>query len=253
MYRKILTVFVIFFFVTTGCSRIATPADSTIPQNSQVQPAPQEKPEEHSTPSEADLLETFNYHDVTSIAVLVNKQNELPSDYVPPDLVDVDIPFTFSEKVEKRKMRQEAAEKLAELFDVAKQNNIILYGVSGYRSYQTQKSLFAYFTQRDGSEEKANQISARPGESEHQTGLAMDVSAQSVNFGLVENFGDTEEYSWLKDNAHHSGYVIRYPKGKEIITEYSYEPWHLRYVGKELATKLYEEKITYEEYLFFRI
>ncbi len=109
-------------------------------------------------------------------------------------------------------MLKEAAEKLEELFAAAKKENIILYGVSGYRSYQTQKYLFTSFTQRYGSEEKANQISARPGQSEHQTGLAMDVSSQSVNFGLEEEFGDTKEYAWLKENAHHYGYIVRYPK-----------------------------------------
>lgn len=197
--------------------------------------------------------ETINFHDTASIAVLVNKENKLPSDYVPPDLVEVNIPFTFTEKADKRCMRQEAAKQLGELFTAAQKENVILYGVSGYRSYQTQRDLFASFTQRYGSEEEANQISARPGESEHQTGLAMDVTSQSVHFSLDQQFGDTEEYIWLEKNAHDYGFIIRYPKGKEHITEYTYEPWHLRYVGEELAAKLYEQKITYEEYLFFRV
>lgn len=263
MFKKLLIFSLLALFLTSGCSPVAPPPAAP-PQDNP--PISQEKPEEKTISSpETDLLDTFmlkigeatkdtlSYNDVNSVAVLVNKQNELPSSYVPPDLVEVNIPFTFKGKAEKKMMRVEAAEKLAELFTAAKEKSIVLYGVSGYRSYQTQKSLFAYFTQRDGSEEKANQISARPGESEHQTGLAMDVTSQSVNFGLVENFGDTKEYTWLKENAHHFGYIIRYPKGKEQITEYSYEPWHLRYVGKELAAKLYKEKITYEEYLFFRI
>lgn len=196
---------------------------------------------------------TIDYQNTDSITVLVNKENDLPADYIPPDLVDVNIPFTFKEQAEKRMMRQEAASKLEELFAAGKEQNIILYGVSGYRSYQTQKGLFASFVRRYGSEDKANQISARPGQSEHQTGLAMDVTSQSVNFGLEETFGDTSEYSWLMDNAHRFGFIIRYPKGKEYLTEYTYEPWHLRYVGQELATMLYEKNITYEEYLFFKI
>lgn len=196
---------------------------------------------------------TVDYHAEDSITVLVNKANELPADYVPSDLVDVNILFTFKEQAEKRMMRQEAASKLEELFAAGKEQNIILYGVSGYRSYQTQESLFASFVRRYGSEEQANQISAKPGQSEHQTGLAMDVTAQSVNFGLEEKFGNTVEYSWLIENAHRFGFIIRYPKGKEYLTEYTYEPWHLRYIGQELATKLYEQNITYEEYLFFRI
>ncbi|MGI6450461.1 MAG: M15 family metallopeptidase [Desulfitobacteriia bacterium] len=263
MLRKVLSFLVLMILITSGCAQTTPSAGVESPPEDNNHP--QESRDKDYPLSPSDYLdnfllkigeatrETISYKDVASVTVLVNKQNELPADYVPPDLVYVDIPFTFSEKVEKRMMRQEAAGKLEELFAAAKEKNIILYGVSGYRSYQTQKSLFAYFTQRDGSEEKANQISARPGESEHQTGLAMDVSSQSVNFGLVENFGDTEEYAWLKDHAHEYGFIIRYPKGKEHITEYSYEPWHLRYVGIELATKLYEENLTYEEYLFFKI
>jgi len=228
--------------VSPGNSKpnIGTPPNTDIKDNFQLQIGEATK-------------ETVAYKDIESVAVLVNKQNSIPADYVPPDLVYVDIPFTFSEKVEKRMMRKEAAEKLEELFKAAKEENVILYGVSGYRSYETQKALFAYYVQRDGSEEKANMISARPGQSEHQTGLAMDVSCQSVNYGLNENFGDTPEYAWLKDNAHLFGFIIRYPKGKEHITGYSYEPWHLRYVGVELATALHELDMTYEEYLFFRI
>jgi len=256
----LLLVLIIFFL--SGCAQ-TTPS-------TEVTPPPQDNPPQENGDKDYPLppkdyvdnfllkigeatRETISYKDIASVAVLVNKQNELPADYVPPDLVYVNIPFTFNEKVEKRMMRKEAAEKLEELVAAAKEENIILYGVSGYRSYQTQKALFAYFTQRDGSEEKANMISARPGESEHQAGLAMDVSSQSVNFGLVENFGDTKEYAWLKDHAHKYGFIIRYPKGKEHITGYSYEPWHIRYVGVDLATKLYEEDLTYEEYLFFKI
>lgn len=265
MLKKLLVFFMIVSFITSGCGRISPSVNSNLPPKDNLSGQGDHPVADSNPPPETDYVDNFmlkigeatkeaiSYRDTESIAVLVNKQNELSPDYVPSDLIEVNIPFTFKEKADKRLMRREAADHLAELFNAAKENHIILYGVSGYRSYQTQKSLFSYFTQRDGSEEKANQISARPGESEHQTGLAMDISSQSVNFGLVENFGDTKEYAWLKDHAHLYGYVIRYPKGKEHITEYTYEPWHLRYVGKELATRLYEENLTYEEYLFFRI
>jgi len=239
-----ITVFAIIF--TNGCSK---PAEHNSPPII-IQDLP---PDTFLLERGAAVQEAFNYQDITAVTVLVNKQNGLPANYTPPDLVEVNIPFTFQEKAEKRMLRKEAALHLEELFAAAKENGIILYGVSGYRSYLTQKYLFEYFTRRDGSEEKANQISARPGESEHQSGLAMDVSCQSVNFGLIESFGRTPEYEWLKDNAHLFGFIIRYPQGKEHITEYSYEPWHLRYVGTELAASLYDNRMTYEEYLFFRI
>ncbi len=262
MGARVLSLILITFFTTLalGCTQIEPP---------NTQPAPTPAPEQGQTAPDlsddttylesflvkrgAAVQEALNYSDVASVTVLVNKQNHLPSDYIPPDLVEPDIPFTFDEKAEKRLLRQEASSHLEELFTAAKENGFILYGVSGYRSYETQKNLFQYFVRRDGSEEKANQISARPGESEHQSGLTMDVTSKSVNFGLVKSFGETKEYAWLKDNAHLFGYIVRYPQGKEHITEYTYEPWHLRYVGQELALNLYESDMPYEEYLFFRI
>lgn len=256
-YRAILNIIIVFFTILLplGCAQLNPPDRQ--PSHGQDQ--------DGSKIYTDDFLETFlikrgaavqeglNYSDVASITVLVNKQNHLPAGYHPPDLVEVDIRFTFAEKSEKRLMRQEAAFYLEQLFAAAEEDNIILYGVSGYRSYQTQKYLFQHFTQRYGSERKANQISARPGESEHQTGLAMDVTSESVNFNLKQIFGETKEYEWLKDNAHLFGYIVRYPQGKEHITEYTYEPWHLRYIGLDLAMDLYENNISYEEYLFFRI
>ncbi|MDR0434109.1 MAG: M15 family metallopeptidase, partial [Gracilibacteraceae bacterium] len=124
-----------------------------------------------------------------------------------------------------------------------------IYGVSGYRSYGTQVSIFDYNVGRFGSEEEANRISARPGESEHQTGLVMDVSTAAVNYALEQSFDQTPEYGFIRDNAHKYGFVVRYPQGKEDITGYMYEPWHLRYFGPELAAALYEAEQTYEEYL----
>lgn len=256
---KALGVIITFFtFISlAGCAQPLPPDQPLSPkQGQQNSPVISEDPPYFETflvKRGAAAKEAVSYKDVSAITVLVNKQNHLPEGYVPPDLVEVEIPFTFADKSEKRMMREEAAHHLEELFAAAKDNGVILYGVSGYRSYQTQKYIFAYNINRFGSEEEANQISARPGESEHQSGLAMDVSSQSVNYGLVKIFGDTKEYEWLKDNAHLFGYTIRYPQGKEHITEYTYEPWHLRYVGKELAEELYANNFSYEEYLFFRI
>ncbi|WP_432409628.1 M15 family metallopeptidase [Wukongibacter sp. M2B1] len=95
----------------------------------------------------------------------------------------------------------------------------------------------------------ANQTSAKPGESEHQTGLAMDVSSPSVNFQLTQYYSQTREGKWLVENAPKHGFIIRYPAGKEYITGYNYEPWHIRYVGKNAAEFIMNENITLEEYL----
>jgi D-alanyl-D-alanine carboxypeptidase len=182
-----------------------------------------------------------------SILVLVNKEHPLPADYEPNDLVEPQVPFSFDEKVQKRLMRKEAARALEELFEASEKEGLSLYAVSGYRSYERQEAIFAYNASLHG-EEKANQFSARPGESEHQTGLAMDVSSPAVQFDLIEAFADTPEGRWLEENAARFGFIIRYPKDKTHITQYQYEPWHLRYVGKEAAQEMAAKHLTLEEH-----
>ncbi len=181
------------------------------------------------------------------ILVLVNKTRNLPSDYKPDDLVIPNIKFSFEENLEKKYMRKDAAIALQNLFDAAKQNNISLFGVSGYRSYQRQELIFEAKANKYGRD-IANKTSALPGQSEHQTGLAMDISCSSVNYLLTEQFGQTPEGKWLKDNAYKFGFIIRYPKDKTDITGYNYEPWHVRYVGKNAAKVINENNITLEEY-----
>lgn len=182
----------------------------------------------------------------SSIVVLVNKQYDL-GDYEPDDLVTVEVP-TVLENPEVKQLRKEAADQLKEMFKFAEESGITLLARSGYRSYNTQTQLFESYASNHG-EEAANKYSARPGESEHQTGLAMDITSESVNYQLTEAFGETSEGIWVSENAHEFGFIIRYLQGKEHITGYIYEPWHLRYVGEELATEIYESGLTFEEYL----
>ena len=182
-----------------------------------------------------------------AITVLINKQFALPEEYEPSDLTEPNVPFLFKEKLQKRLMRKEAADALEKLFAAAEEDGIKLAGASGYRSYATQKSLFASYVQRDG-EEAASRYSARPGHSEHSTGLAMDVSGISGKCAVKDCFGDTEEAKWLGEHVYEHGFIIRYPQGKEDITGYKYEPWHLRYVGLELAVAIKESGLTLEEY-----
>lgn len=183
----------------------------------------------------------------SEITVVVNKQRSLPADYIPDDLVEPNVPFPFTEKVEKRMMRKEAAAALEKLFAGAKEDGIELYAVSGYRSYRTQKSLYETYVQTQGAEHAA-QYSAVPGKSEHQTGLAMDVSGADPQTRLEESFANTPEGKWLAAHCAEYGFIIRYPKGREETTGYAYEPWHLRYVGKELAQELMSKGMTLEDY-----
>lgn len=183
-----------------------------------------------------------------NLLALVNKQYALPEDYVPSDLVRPNVPFSFGNlDIEKAYLRKEAAEKLEAMFAAARADGIQLYAVSGYRSYQRQAQLFEIEVQKVGRE-AAELVVAFPGNSEHQSGLAMDISGASIDYVLTENFADTPEGRWLAENAHKYGFILRYPKGKENITGYSYEPWHFRYVGEEVAAIIYEKGITLEEY-----
>jgi D-alanyl-D-alanine carboxypeptidase len=145
-------------------------------------------------------------------------------------------------------MRAEAAEHFHKLVEAAKEEGYEIVMTTAYRSYSFQKILWDNYVAREG-EEAANRFSARPGQSEHQTGLAVDISSPSVNYALTEDFADTDEGIWIAENAHKFGFIIRFPKGKEHITGYLYEPWHLRYVGEKVATRIYEQELTLEEYL----
>ncbi|MGM7428811.1 M15 family metallopeptidase [Bacillus pacificus] len=182
-----------------------------------------------------------------SIQAVVNKEYGLPEDYKPEDLVVPNVPFSFSGTLEKSYLRKEAAEALEKLFDLAKKEGIQLNAVSGFRSYDYQKNLYANNVKRKG-QEHTDRFSAKPGHSEHQTGLTMDVSSKSANNELELTFANTKEGKWLKENAHRAGFIIRYPKGKESITGYAYEPWHIRYVG-DIAESIYKKKLTLEEYM----
>ncbi|SDI30908.1 D-alanyl-D-alanine carboxypeptidase [Alteribacillus persepolensis] len=181
------------------------------------------------------------------VKALVNREYLLPADYTPEDLVVPDVAFPFEENHPKKQIREVAAAPLEELFAKAAEEGLSLYAVSGFRSYERQEAIFAANVREDG-EAAANQYSAKPGQSEHQSGLAMDVSSPSNDLALTDAFGETPEGKWLKTNAYRFGFIIRYPEGKTDITGYQYEPWHLRYVGKEAAQVIHEEEITLEEY-----
>jgi LAS superfamily LD-carboxypeptidase LdcB len=178
--------------------------------------------------------------------LLVNKKHALPSSFVPGKLVNPNVPSTDRSKTQ---MTPEAAKALEALFAQANKDNIKLTAISGYRSYARQDAIFKSNVIKYGSATAANQFSARPGESEHQTGLAMDVSSPSVGNSLTQSYANTREGKWLKENASKFGFIVRYERGKEYITGYQFEPWHLRYVGKDASTNIAYRNIALEEYL----
>lgn len=182
------------------------------------------------------------------ILSIINKHHALPDDYIPEDLVIPNVRFPFQEDLPKKQLRKVAADALEELMEAADEEGLTIFAQSGYRSYDRQDIIFAANVDEHG-EKEANNFSARPGESEHQSGLTMDITTPDIDYDLTIEFGETDEGKWVQQHASEFGFIIRYPEDKEEITEYQYEPWHLRYVGTRAAKEIMNQNITLEEYL----
>lgn len=183
-----------------------------------------------------------------SITVLVNKHTPLaPLDYVPSDLVDVGLLGIPS--ANGHSLRSAAAQATQVMFEAASEHGYTLDMTSGYRSYSSQTSLYNGYVSSLG-QEAADATSAKPGYSEHQTGLTADISSPDAPCPLEQCFAETEEGQWLAANAWRYGFILRYPNGATGITGYEFEPWHFRYVGVDVSTAMHDQGIaTYEEFL----
>lgn len=181
--------------------------------------------------------------DPTGILAIVNKKFKLSSSYVPANLRTVNIPL-----VNNQPLRNDTATALEQMNSDALSKGIRMHLRSGYRSYSTQSTLYNNYVAQYGRA-SADTFSARPGHSEHQTGLAFDLGDRDVpSCDLAECFATTKSGKYVAQNAHRFGFIIRYPKGKDSITGYTYEPWHLRYLGVSAATNIYNSGKTMEEY-----
>jgi len=168
--------------------------------------------------------------------LLVNKYNKVPDDFVPKNLERL---------VSGQYLQHDTKVAFEQMKQVAKKQGYILNDASGYRSIDYQEELYNYYLQSN-SRKLADTFSARAGHSEHHTGQAIDISG---SFGDILEFEYTKEFKWIKENAYEYGFIIRYPKKYEHITGYKYEPWHIRYIGIEIATDMKEKNInTLEEY-----
>lgn len=177
----------------------------------------------------------LSVEELSSEKVVVNKKHKLPDGYV-PELVMVDNQW----------LRASAADAYRALADAARSAGFTPTLISAYRSYQTQEKVYQQYVSQSG-QSQADMFSARPGHSEHQTGLALDID-DGGGCALELCFAERPLGRWLKENAVNYGFIIRYPEGKETITGYQYEPWHLRYVGTEVAQKIASSGKTMEEY-----
>lgn len=191
-----------------------------------------------------DLIDVLAYDD-GDLLVLVNKYHGVVPDYKPTDMVAVDPSLATWDDLE---LKSEAYDAYLEMYEDAKDEGFDIKICSAYRSYDTQKSLFNNAL-ANYDESFAHMYSAYPGRSEHHTGLAVDITSESMGWGLRQDFADFEDGKWLYDHCQDYGYILRYLEGAEDITGYMYEPWHFRYVGKEAAADIMSEGITLEEYL----
>ena len=215
--------------------------------------APVKSPSETpTTPANHSRLPAFDksrlpIDEASSLWVVVNKGRALPSIYVPDNLVVPEVPLRLSANTSEMQLRQEAASALAAMFDSAKNQNVDLMLASGYRSYSDQVAVYNNYVTQSGAA-KADTFSARPGHSEHQTGLAADVEPVSRTCEVEQCFENTKEGQWLAANAYKFGFIIRYQKSTENLTGYEYEPWHVRYVGVDLAAELQKSGQTMEQF-----
>lgn len=210
------------------------------PENEEPQ-APQEDPSEDTTTEEPSEEETTLIGTVTGYTskgfvitekdgityvdgvLIANKTYALPSDYNPGELLS------------------ECESAFSSLQAAAANENLTIWNASGFRSYELQESLYTRYSNRDGKE-AADRYSARPGHSEHQSGLAIDLN------DITSAFADTAEGKWIAENCWKYGFILRYPMGKEAQTGYMYEPWHIRYVGVAAAEKIHNSGLCLEEY-----
>lgn len=221
----LLTVAVVTIVIWRYDSAIAPTANHTGRSNSSEKPANQ--------PTGFNKQQ-YSLSDPESIWVVVNKGRVLPSNYEPQLSANLTL-------------RPDAASALSQLLDAAKQTSYYLTLYSGYRSYSNQTVTYNGYVKTDGVA-KADTYSARPGHSEHQTGLAGDLSVANGQCNLQICFGALPEGQWLAANAYKYGFIIRYQKGQENLTGYQYEPWHVRFVGKDLAGQINQTGQTLEQF-----
>lgn len=240
----ILLLIIIFALINNKNKKINNDLSSKVSSTNNVSGVNSKNNVEVQSESEDMNLVYNNPND--EYLVLVNREHSLEENYEPDDLVIPNIPLQTSSNMTAH-VRYQVAVELENMFNDAKKVGINLIGISGYRSCDYQTTVYNDAVTNDGAIAADNYV-AHPGHSEHQTGLAIDVLSDEYS-NLDEGFENTESFKWLSENISNYGFIIRYPKGKEDITGYSYEPWHLRYVGKNAAKEINDNQLTLEEYL----
>ena len=202
------------------------------------------KPYKRTSSSSSGYSDILDY-DSGNLFVLVNKEHAVSDTYHPSGMVAVKDSIATWTGLE---LKKSAYEAYLEMLEDAQKEGHDFYICSAYRSIEKQKELYETSLKKNGKK-YTEKMTAYPGTSEHHTGYAVDVTSKSMGWGLKQNFTDYADGQWITDHCSEYGFIIRYPEGKTDITGYSYEPWHLRYVGKTAAKEITEKGITLEEYL----
>lgn len=253
MKKRILFLVLVVIVVTTGAtvwlfsSKAGAPSGSNTSQT-QSEASKEEKKIMLALPG-ADVIEPRleDYNDPSSIWVIVSKGYPLSKqDYAPTDLTLMSDKSRTDKGNDERSIRAVAVPDFNELIAAAHAAGYDLMIGSGYRPYSLQAYYYNHYVSVSG-EAAANKYSAKPGQSEHQTGLAADITLRSMQCYIDTCFGDTAAGKWVAANAWTYGFIIRYPADKTAITKYEYEPWHIRYVGKPLAKALHQSGLTLDE------
>lgn len=226
--------------ITSPSARVTEPVASTKPGESAT--APVKETEAPTKPNNGGDGDDFPVVTCGDILAPVDKQHRLAADCAPPDLVA--LPANISVQGA-QSMRSEAADALEDMFAGARKDGFQLTVNSSYRSYAEQVSTYNYWVQTSG-QEYADRTSARPGHSEHQMGTTADVGARGL---VLEEMIGTPEADWIAENSWKYGFIVSYPDGKEDITGYAPEPWHVRYVGKSVASDVRASGLTLHEFL----
>ncbi len=226
---------------SAGADAVATTVATKKTKVKYDKEAPWESFDMYGLPDKLDLLKKDN----GDVLVLVNKLHAVSKYYEPTDMVAINGNYTTNQGLE---MKEDAYKAFKKMRKAARADGIYFKICSAYRTYETQKWLYKNYLNTMGRELRDIR-SAAPGRSEHHTGYAIDLVTKSTGWTLTQDFAKTGEGKWIKKNCAKYGYIIRYPKGKTDITGYDYEPWHLRYVGVDVAKEITKQGITLEEYL----
>lgn len=244
---KFISVLAVILIALVGCALLEPQREETPNVKTDTQNNSGDTTEEDNTNKHEKQPDTNNTSQTTKSDYNNNQQAPTKPKYIKGILVvnkKIPLPADYNPGVS-----PEAQQALDKMLVAAADKGFNLTAFSAFRSYDYQQQLYTKYVNRDG-QQAADRYSARPGHSEHQTGLAFDIGEVGrEDLWLTEAFGETAAGQWLQNNAHKYGFILRYPKGKESITGFMHESWHFRYVGEKDAKKIYDTNITLEEYL----